>query len=197
MMKRKSAFFSGMLSKSGKWRQIYKNSVYAMFIFDAETKNIIEANHAFFRIFKYDRKDLSQLSLYDIVVAERDEIEDNIQKTVALGMLNMDLRQYRAKDGEMMFVEVAGDAFISAGRKYIALKLRDVTEEQHIENRLRLAAQVFDSAIDGILVTDAEGVIQFANPSFLENTGYELSEILGMTPRVLKSGRQNELFYQR
>ena len=196
MMKRKSAFFSGMLSKSGKWRQIYKNSVYAMFIFDVETKNIIEAKHAFFRIFKYDRKDLSQLSLYDIVVAERDEIEDNIQKTVALGMLNMDLRQYRAKDGEMMFVEVAGDAFISAGRKYIALKLRDVTEEQHIENRLRLAAQVFDSAIDGILVTDAEGVIQFANPSFLENTGYELSEILGMTPRVLKSGRQNELFYQ-
>lgn len=195
-MKRKNAFFNMRNSKTGKWRKLYNHSMYAMMIFQVDTKKIVEANVAFFRMFKYEKSDLPNVTLYDIVVADRKEIEEHIQRTLLVGRLSLNLRQYKTKDGEMMFVEVEGNGFVSANKQYIALKMRDVTEEQHIENRLRLAAQVFDSASDGILVTDAEGVIQFANPSFMENSGYTLSELIGMTPRILKSAKQNELFYK-
>lgn len=39
-----------------------------------------------------------------------------------------------------------------------------------------------------IIVTDAEGEIQYVNPYFTKLTGYTLSESLGNTPRMLKSG---------
>ena len=47
-----------------------------------------------------------------------------------------------------------------------------------------------------ILVTDPEGTIQYVNPAFEAVTGYTRREAIGQTPRLLKSGRQNEAFYR-
>jgi diguanylate cyclase (GGDEF)-like protein/PAS domain S-box-containing protein len=61
--------------------------------------------------------------------------------------------------------------------------------------RIGLATAV-EQAADGIVVTDAEGRIQFANPAFTTLTGYAIEEVLGKTPRVLKSGRHSLAFYK-
>jgi PAS domain-containing protein len=55
--------------------------------------------------------------------------------------------------------------------------------------RAGLAAAVEQSA-DAILITDAFGTIQFANPAFSLMTGYSREEAVGQNPRVLKSGSQ-------
>ncbi|KAA0873584.1 response regulator [Nitrincola tapanii] len=60
----------------------------------------------------------------------------------------------------------------------------------------RFARAVFAHAHEGILVTNLEGVILDANPAFSLITGYERSEVLGKTPRVLSSGLQPENFYK-
>lgn len=69
-------------------------------------------------------------------------------------------------------------------------------ELERSNTRLRLAEKIFESANDGIVVTDVEGVIQMANPSFLKTTGYKLAEIRGLTMRILKSGQHDKLFYE-
>lgn len=56
--------------------------------------------------------------------------------------------------------------------------------------------QVFDSTIEGIMITDAEGVIQSVNPAFTTITGYRAEEAIGNNPRLLQSGRQDSEFYQ-
>ena len=53
-----------------------------------------------------------------------------------------------------------------------------------------------EQAADGIVVTDAQGKIQFANPAFTAMTGYSSSEVVGQFPRVLKSGLQPLAFYE-
>ncbi|WP_341961279.1 phosphodiesterase DibA [Pseudomonas sp. RC10] len=63
--------------------------------------------------------------------------------------------------------------------------------------RLRLAAAVFDSTLEGVLVTDASGVIVHVNRAFMEITGYQQDEVLGLTPQKFKSGRHGPEFYER
>ena len=74
--------------------------------------------------------------------------------------------------------------------------LWETTLQEKILNRLQLAEQIFATAMDGIVVTDSQGIIQYVNPAFIEMSGYEAQELFGMTLRVIKSGRHDDAFYQ-
>jgi diguanylate cyclase (GGDEF)-like protein/PAS domain S-box-containing protein len=71
-----------------------------------------------------------------------------------------------------------------------------VNRRSQDQARLRLAATVFESAADAILVTDGRNRILDVNPAFEQITGYSKAEVLGRNPRVLKSGKHDAPFYQ-
>lgn len=50
---------------------------------------------------------------------------------------------------------------------------------------------------DAILITDLEGKIEYVNPAFEAMTGYVADEVIGKTPRLLKSDRQEPHFYRK
>lgn len=67
--------------------------------------------------------------------------------------------------------------------------------ELNARNRLLIAA--LEAAANGIIITDASGHIEWANPSFCELTGYELIEVLGRQPaELIQSGQQDQAFYE-
>ncbi|HUF91747.1 MAG TPA: PAS domain S-box protein [Candidatus Limnocylindria bacterium] len=68
-------------------------------------------------------------------------------------------------------------------------------ESSDAERRVRSAA--LTAAANGILITDAEGRVEWVNPEFTRMTGYALDEIRGQMPRLLKSGEQDDAFYER
>ncbi len=55
--------------------------------------------------------------------------------------------------------------------------------------------RIFESTIEGILITDTEGMIQSVNPAFSLITGYSAIETIGQTPAMLKSDRHDADFY--
>ena len=59
----------------------------------------------------------------------------------------------------------------------------------------RLAAVAFETH-DSIVITDKDGKILRVNKSFTELTGYAPEDVVGKSPRVLKSGRHGEEFYR-
>lgn len=63
--------------------------------------------------------------------------------------------------------------------------------------RLRLAAAVFDSTLEGVLVTDPRGKIVHVNRAFMAITGYQVEEVLNLNPSLFKSGRHGPDFYQK
>lgn len=73
--------------------------------------------------------------------------------------------------------------------------IEDITERRNADTRLRLAANVFDHASEGILVTDRNNNITSANRAYTQITGYSEDELLGKNPRMLSSGRQTKEFY--
>ncbi|WP_346833183.1 phosphodiesterase DibA [Pseudomonas abietaniphila] len=78
---------------------------------------------------------------------------------------------------------------------FIGIKAR-AQRDQDLQH-LRLAAAVFDSTLEGVLVTDANGVIVHVNRAFMSITGYRQDEVLGMRPNKFKSGRHGPDFYER
>jgi diguanylate cyclase (GGDEF)-like protein/PAS domain S-box-containing protein len=65
------------------------------------------------------------------------------------------------------------------------------------ENYLQLFKNIFDSAIEGIYITDPQGRILTVNQSFTKITGYQPAEVIGHHPNMLASGPQGKELYQR
>ncbi len=59
---------------------------------------------------------------------------------------------------------------------------------------LRISATAFQSQ-ESFMITDTDGVIVRVNKAFTESTGYTAEEVVGQTPRLLKSGRHDVAFY--
>ncbi|MEN8149698.1 MAG: PAS domain S-box protein [Planctomycetota bacterium] len=70
-----------------------------------------------------------------------------------------------------------------------------IERKQSADERVRLSSAV-QHAADAILVTGPEGIIEYVNPAFEAMSGYTRDEVLGQTPRLLKSGRHSVDFYR-
>ncbi|MET0104166.1 MAG: CHASE3 domain-containing protein [Sedimenticola sp.] len=67
--------------------------------------------------------------------------------------------------------------------------LSEIDERKKAEEKLRLAATVFDNTTDGVIITDPQGEIISINNTCLEITGYTKEDVLGENPRIWKSDR--------
>ncbi|GAB4259132.1 MAG: hypothetical protein Kow0065_09040 [Methylomicrobium sp.] len=78
----------------------------------------------------------------------------------------------------------------------VAEKIAQLIVRIQAELETRLAAEVFENSFDGIAITDAEGTLLRVNRVFEQITGYALQEVLGKNIGILKSGKQDKLFYR-
>jgi PAS domain S-box-containing protein len=67
---------------------------------------------------------------------------------------------------------------------------------KQLHTKLHFQAAALESAANSIVITDREGTILWVNPAFTKLTGYTAEEVLGQTPRLLKSGRVDEHIYR-
>jgi len=72
----------------------------------------------------------------------------------------------------------------------------DITERKRAEEEQRLAAQVFENSMEGIVITDVNANILRVNRAFTAITGYSEEEVIGQNSRLLRSGRHDADFYQ-
>ncbi len=77
----------------------------------------------------------------------------------------------------------------------VFVSLFDITQRKQDEEGLRLAASVFSTSQEGILISDADNRIIDINPAFSRLTGYSREEALGRDPGFLSAGRQSPEFY--
>ncbi|NOX09408.1 MAG: PAS domain S-box protein [Gammaproteobacteria bacterium] len=56
-------------------------------------------------------------------------------------------------------------------------------------------SKALQQSADMVLITDCEGVVEYINPAFEKITGYSIDEVIGGSPGILKSGKQDSDFY--
>ena len=69
-------------------------------------------------------------------------------------------------------------------------------QRQKAEDTLRKLWRAVEQSADLVMITDRAGVIEYVNPAFEVLTGYSPGELMGQTPRVLKSAQQAPELYQ-
>ncbi len=73
--------------------------------------------------------------------------------------------------------------------------LLECADRLRAEKQLRLAAAVFDSSQEAVVITDAADIIVSVNRAFTDVTGYTAAEAIGNNPAVLlASGKQDKVF---
>jgi PAS domain S-box-containing protein len=68
----------------------------------------------------------------------------------------------------------------------VVLSFTDLTEQRRVLHRQLRLARAVDASLDGVVITDKRGRIEYVNPSFTHMTGYEPSELLGRRSRFLQ-----------
>ena len=102
------------------------------------------------------------------------------------------------QDGSLLGVVSELSVFVALSES--ERRLREEQEELvaklgvELRNR-RMAAGVFESTSEGIMVTDPQLRILLVNKAFSDTTGYSEAEVLGQTPTLLGSGRHDASFY--
>lgn len=81
---------------------------------------------------------------------------------------------------------------------FTSLKIKSqLIRRENDVDELKISALVFENTVNAVLITDINGKILRVNKSFLELTQYSENEILGETPRMIKSHHHDEDFYKK
>ncbi len=78
----------------------------------------------------------------------------------------------------------------------ISMRISVAMEAAMDQQQIRLLSSALIAAGNGVMITNARGQIQWVNPAFCTLSGYSRDELIGQTPRILKSGRQTSEYYQ-
>ncbi len=106
--------------------------------------------------------------------------------------------QYKDAQGVVHYFEEHVGPIQHEGQiKSLIVCARNVTARKAAEEKLRQSATVFENTAEGVIVTDADNNITAVNRAFSEITGYNEGEVLGKSPRLLKSERQERDFYYK
>ena len=73
----------------------------------------------------------------------------------------------------------------------------DITERKRMREAQRRLTTAVEQAAEGIVITDAQGTVQYVNPAYAEITGYAVEEVLGRNPSILKSGKHPDHFIKK
>jgi len=68
--------------------------------------------------------------------------------------------------------------------------------EEAKKEALRKLSSAVEQTADHVMITDKEGVIEYVNAAFERLTGYRKEEVMGKTPRILKSGKHDKSLYE-
>ncbi len=166
-----------------------------------EQQHILIFNHGAEQMFGYRAADMIGKSV-ELLMPERYRenhaaLVDEFGRTgITTRSMSQPGQSYglRANGEEFPFEASISRVSVAGGIVYTAI-LRDTTLRKQVETELRIAAAAFESQ-EGMLITDAKGVILRVNKAFTETTGYTAEEVIGQTPRLLKSGRHEPDFYR-
>ncbi len=157
---------------------------------------LVEVNEGFSRITGHESSTSLDQSVIDLGIwANLDERSKLLEQLNREGFVRDFRSHIRHKDGQIRLCEISSRPLLIGGEACMLTIARDITERHQMQEKLQLAATVFESTAEGVLITDTRQRINAVNRAFSEITGYSEQEALGQTPSLMASGLHDSAFY--
>lgn len=138
------------------FRAIFENAPEAIYIIDVSSRQILDCNPYIQKWLGYSREELLTMRVDQILTPGTENVRENIQKAVREGLVYIQERRFRKKDGNIVDAEVTGTTMDFKGKECFVALIRDVTERKKIE-ALRRYKELFESVSDAVFINDPKG----------------------------------------
>jgi len=176
-----------------------------IYVFDVEHKQFVWSNKRVFSLLGYTRDEITKINtnMLSVIMSESDYSRylNNIYpkyKSLQNDVVLDNDFNFIHKNGNILKFNIKEVVFSRDKNddvKEILGNMTDITGLSDAYQQLRLNVAVLNSATDSIIITDEKGDIIFVNNSFSRISGYNQEELLGKNPRMLKSGKHSNEFY--
>lgn len=177
---------------------IVNDSVNEVYLFDAESLQFVHVNQAALKNLGYAQDEIERMTALDLKPDfSVEEFEQKVEplRTGKKKKVFFESRQKR-KDASLYPVEVHLQLLEHENRSVFAAIVLDISERKKASEQLRKLSQAVEHSPSAVVILDLEKTIEYVNPKFTENTGYEADEIIGRKSRVLRSGKAPASLYE-
>lgn len=101
------------------------------------------------------------------------------------------------KNGSLVPIDITLTQMEIDGEPTVIGVVRDISSRKESDAAAHLAAKVMDTTLESIMVSNSDNIITFVNKALLKVTGYSPEELIGQNPRIFKSGKHEQTFYQQ
>ena len=158
-------------------RAIFNNVRDGIVILD-ERGSVFEVNPQFCAMLGYAEPELKKLNISDWdTFFSADRLYDQI-KTIEKSTGTIE-SIYRRKDAGHLPVEISASHAKWADQTFYLMLARDISARKEQEDKLKLSASVFTSAMEAIVLTDPRAIITDVNDAYTQIMGYQKHEVIG------------------
>jgi len=118
-----------------KYRQLFNTISDSVLVFDAETREFIDANNAATTLYGYSKEEIFKLKHSDIT-CEPKKSDESIKQTISGEIQRIPLRYHKKEDGTKFPVEISSCSFNLGNRQMVCGVIRDITDRLEIEQKL-------------------------------------------------------------
>ena len=120
-----------------RYRKLIQESVEAIYMFDPETKLVLEANNAFLALLGYTAEEVLTLTLYDFILRNKESIDAYVHHILSSGAITIGERAWKRKDKTLIDVQVTAGKLRQAGKDICFVVARDIREQKQAETALQ------------------------------------------------------------
>gem|GEM_PF-533963 len=182
-----------LVSSESKFRHLFEHHAAVKLLINPETGDIVDANNAACNFYGYSRDELTGLNISRISLNPIDELLYEMDRVKQKQRIHFEFK-HRLKDNSIRDVEVFSSAISMSGRILLHSIVHDVTSKKRAESQVRVLIRSIEQSPVGMALTNAQGIVEFVNPRFLQITGYDSAELIGIVPSFLDSGKSSRNF---
>ena len=174
------------------FRAIFESAPEAIYIFDAETHQILDCNPYTIKWLGYTRQELLSLKVENILDPNSLGVQENIQRAINYGSVHVQERCFCKKSGVLVEAEVTGTIVEIQGRKCFLALVRDITERKTIEELSRYK-ELFENVSDPVIISHSQGGLLEINDVACDRFGYTRQQLLNMSFKDIACPDQTDI----
>ncbi len=172
-------------SSTENFRKLFDLAPYPMWVYDLQTMNFLEVNHATVSVYGYSHEEFLKMTLKDIRPGEElPRLMESIKTRRNTDRMSSSGWRHKLRNGKIIDVEITSQLFNFKGHKAALVIANNITERKRTEEEIKAANQFLDTILENIpnmiFVKDAKELrfVRF-NKAGEQLLGYSRKDLIG------------------